>query len=83
MAKDPDDEAARKRAKIQARFYSEVGSVEHVNVPKLEASIKKEFRTENVRLVKTQVRLMQTEGRVKIQNKVKVWIKQPSDLSES
>ena len=79
MAKNSGSETSRKRAKIQARFWSQVGSVEHVNVPKLEDAIKKEFNTEDPRLVQAQVRLMQTEGRIKVQDKVKVWIKQPDD----
>jgi len=78
MTKDSEREAARKRAKIQARFWSQVGSVEHVNVPKLEDAVKKEFKTNDARLVEAQVRLMQTEGRVRVQDKVKVWIKQPN-----
>ncbi len=77
MAKNADEEARRKREKIQARFWNQVGSAEHINVPKLEDAIRREFDTADDRLVRTQVRLMQTEGRVRVQNRVKVWIKQP------
>lgn len=81
MAKDADIEAERKRARIQARFWSQVGSAEHVNVPKLEDAIKKEFKTADARFVEAQVKLMQTEGRVRVQDKVKVWIRQPEAAS--
>ena len=47
-------------------------------MPKLEDAVKKEFKTNDARLVEAQVRLMQTEGRVRVQDKVKVWIKQPN-----
>jgi len=77
MAKDSSNEATSKRAKIQATFWNQVGSAEHVNVPKLEDAIRKEFHTNNARFVEAQVRLMQSEGRVRVQDKVKVWIKQP------
>jgi len=75
MAKNTDEQ---KRAKIQWHFWSIVGSVEHINVPKLEDAIRKEFRTEDSRLIDTQIKLMQTEGRIRVQEKNKVWIKQPS-----
>jgi hypothetical protein len=52
MAKDKDVEAQRKREKIQAQFWSQVGSAE-------------------------QVRLMQSEGRVRVVEKSKVWVNQP------
>jgi len=58
-------------------FWNQVGSLEHVNVPKLEDALKKEFNTNDLRLIQAQVRLMQTEGRVRVQDKVKVWIKRP------
>ncbi len=77
MAKESDVEAQKKRQKIQAHFWSIVGSAEHINVPKLEDAIRKEFHTTNDRLIQTQVKLMQTEGRIKVQNNVKVWIRQP------
>ena len=68
----------RKRLKIQTYFWGIVGAAEHINIPKLEAVIRKEFHTSDDRLIKTQIRLMQTEGRIRVQDKVKVWIKQPS-----
>ncbi len=77
MTKISDLEAQKKRDKIQAHFWGIVGSVEHINVPKLEDAIRKEFHTSDDRLIQAQIRLMQTEGRIRVQNSVKVWIKQP------
>jgi len=75
--------AQKKRQKIQLYFWSIVGEVEHISVPKLEDAIRKEFDTANERLVQTQIRLMQTEKRIRIQSKVKVWINQPLNGQES
>ena len=72
-----DLEARRKREKIQQNFWSIVGAIEHINLPKLEDAIKKEFATSDDRLIQAQVELMQTEARVRVQNKAKIWIKQP------
>jgi hypothetical protein len=77
MAKASDLEAQKKRIKIQTHFWNIVGTSEHINVPKLEDVIRKEFHTTEDRFIQAQVRLMQTEGRIKVQNNVKVWIKQP------
>lgn len=79
MIKCSDIDSLKKREKIQKRFWNKVGSAEHINLPKLEDAITKEFATNDDRLIHLQVRLMQTEGRVRIQNKVKVWIRQPKD----
>ena len=57
---------------------NEVGSVEHINLPKLEDVIKKEFNSKDDRLIQAQIKLMKTEARIRVQNKVKVWIRQPS-----
>jgi hypothetical protein len=70
----------QKRAKIQRRFYSIVGSVEHINIPKLEDAIRKEFHTQDMRLIDAQIGLMQTEGKIRVQEKNKVWIKQPQTV---
>jgi len=56
-----------------------VGSVEHINIPKLEDALKKEFPLVDGRFIKAQIPLMQTEKRIKIQSNAKVWIKQPRD----
>ena len=73
-----EKEAIRKREKIQRYFWNMVGSAEHINLPKLEDALRKEFNTADDRVVQLQIRLMQTEARIKIQNKAKVWIKQPN-----
>ena len=75
-----EKEALRKREKIQEYFWNIVGSAEHINLPKLEDALKKEFKTSDDRIVQAQIRLMQTESRVKVQNNVKVWIKQPNAI---
>jgi hypothetical protein len=77
MTKESDQEAQKKRIRIQENFWSQVGSAEHVNLPKLEDAIKKEFGAADDRFVQAQVRLMQSEGRIRVQNKAKVWTKQP------
>jgi hypothetical protein len=72
-----DHDALRKRQIIQTHFYNIVGAVEHINIPKLEDAIQREFQTTDKRQIDLQVRLMQTEGRIKVQENAKVWIKQP------
>jgi hypothetical protein len=79
MAAYTQDKAQKKREKIQRYFWGIVGSAEHINLPKLQNAIKREFHVSDGRLIEMQVRLMQTEGRVKVQDKVKVWVKQPPD----
>ena len=78
LTKTSELEAQHKRLKIQTYFWGIVGSVEHINIPKLEDVVRKEFHTSDDRLIKAQIRLMQTEGRIRVQDTVKVWIKQPS-----
>jgi hypothetical protein len=77
MAKDSNVEAQRKRQKVQVYFWNIVGAVEHVSLPKIEAALKKEFNSQDDRFIEAQVKLMQTEGRIRIQSNVKVWVKQP------
>ena len=72
-------ENQKKRAKVQTYFWNIVGSVEHINIPKLEDALKKEFPLVDGRFIKAQIPLMQTEKRIKIQSNAKVWIKQPRD----
>ncbi len=79
MTKKSGSEAQEKRDNIQRHFWGIVGSLEHINIPKLEDAICREFHKSDDRFVEEQVKLMQTEGRIKVQDKVKVWIKQPSD----
>lgn len=75
-------DAQKKRARVQTYFWGTVGAAEHINVPKLEDALRKEFRTCDDRFIEAQVRLMQTEGRVRVQGNVKVWIKQPPARTE-
>jgi len=78
MAKTSDLEAQKKRHHIQVYFWNIVGVAEHINLPKLEDAVKKEFNCSDDRFVQTQIRLMQAESRIRVQSRVKVWIKQPS-----
>ena len=78
MTTHSEKEDFKKREKIQLRFWNQVGAVEHISLPKLEDAIKKEFNTTNDRFIQLQIRLMQTEGKIRVQSNVKVWIKQPN-----
>jgi hypothetical protein len=78
MVKHSDLEAEKKREKIQAHFYSIVGSFEHISIPKLEDAIRKEFNCKDDRFIQAQIRLMQTEAKIRVQSNVKVWLKQPN-----
>jgi hypothetical protein len=73
-----DKEAQKKRDHVQKYFWDIVGSAEHINLPKLEDALKKQFPNQNDRFIQEQISLMQTESRIKIQSKSKVWIKQPT-----
>jgi hypothetical protein len=75
-----DVHAFKKREKVQRLFWDQVGAVEHINLLKLEDAIRKEFNTKDDRLVQAQIKLMQTEARIRFQSKVKVWIKQPNSV---
>jgi hypothetical protein len=77
MVKRSDADAWRKREKVQSLFWSRVGASEHISVPMLEDAIRKEFKLEDDRAVQSQVNLMQTEARIRVKSRVKVWIKQP------
>ncbi len=78
MAKDSDEDDQQKRRNVQVRFWNIVGVVEHISLPKLEDAVKKEFNCNDDRFVQAQIKLMQTESRIRVQSRVKVWIKQPS-----
>jgi len=82
MVKPSEIESLKGRERIQVHFWNIVGAVEHISLPKLEDAVKKEFNCEEDRFVHTQVKLMQTEGRIRLQSTVKVWIRQPADLPE-
>jgi hypothetical protein len=77
MTKPSELEDLKKRGKIQNHFWNEVGSIEHISLPKLKNAVKKEFKYKDDRSVQAQIELMQTEARIRIESKVKVWIKPP------
>ncbi len=79
--KHPRLDDAGKRERIQCQFWKEIGSAEHISLPKLEDAVKKEFNSKDDRLVKAQIGLMQSEKRIRIESKIKVWIAQPVDAS--
>jgi len=81
MAKNIDVEVQKRREKLQIDFWNVVGAAEHINIPKLEFAIQKEFHTVDLHVIQAQIELMQTEGRIRIQEKAKVWIKHPTDSS--
>jgi hypothetical protein len=83
MSMHSELEALKKREKIQRRFWNEVGAVEHISLHKLKNTIQREFKRKDDRFVLEQVKLMQTEARIRILSNVKVWIKKPHDLNTS
>jgi len=78
MTKPSEVEDQKKREKIQNHFWNEVGSVEHISLPKLKDAVRREFRCKDDRSIQAQIELMQTEARIRIESKVKVWIKPPT-----
>ena len=76
-------EDVKKRENIQEHFWNEVGSVEHTSLPKLKNAIEREFKRKDDRFVMAQINLMQTEGKIRIESKVKVWIKKPPTIGLS
>jgi len=78
MAKQSDTEALKIREKIQVYFWNIVGSKGHISLPKLEDAIRKEFNCKDDRFIQAQIRLMQTEAKIRVQSNVKVWLKQPN-----
>ena len=77
MTKHSELEDLKKREKIQNHFWNEVGAVEHISLPMLKDAIEKEFNYKDDRSIQSQINLMQTEARIRVESKVKVWIKQP------
>ena len=78
MANYSESEMLKKREKIQRHFWNIIGSVEHISIPKLEDAIRKEFNCKDDRFIQAQINLMQTEAKIRVESRVKVWIKQPS-----
>jgi len=81
MTRPSDSEDLKKRERIQNYFWNEVGSIEHISLPKLKDAVRKEFKCEDDRYVRKQIELMQTEARIRIESRVKVWIKPPRRVS--
>jgi hypothetical protein len=77
LTKHSEAEDLKKREKIQNHFWNEVGSVEHISLPKLKDAVRKEFKYKDDRSIQAQIELMQTEARIRIETKIKVWIKPP------
>ena len=75
VIKASEREDIKKRERIQDRFWDEVGSIEHISLPRLKDAVRKEFRYRDDRSIQVQIELMQTEARIRIESKVKVWIK--------
>jgi len=75
MIRHSELEAFKKREKIHRHFWNEVGSAEHISLPKLKKAIEREFKRKDPRFVQAQISLMQTEARIRIESRVKVWIK--------
>ncbi len=55
--KHPRLDDAGKRERIQCQFWKEIGSAEHISLPKLKDAVKKEFNSKDDRLVKAPNRL--------------------------
>ncbi|MCW4054376.1 MAG: hypothetical protein NWE84_05595 [Candidatus Bathyarchaeota archaeon] len=77
MTRNSELEAIKKREKIQRHFWNEVGAVEHISLPELKKAVEREFNREDDRFVLAQIKRMQTEARIRLESKVKVWIKKP------
>ena len=77
MTKPSEPEDLKKREKIQNHFWNEVDSIEHISLPKLKDAVRKEFKYEDDRSIQAQIELMQTEARIRIESRVKVWIRPP------
>ena len=78
MVKSSDKGAQQKRRNVQVHFWNIVGADEHISLPKLEDVVKKEFNCNDDRFVQAQIKFMQTEARIRVQSRVKVWINQPN-----
>jgi hypothetical protein len=78
MTKHSELDDLKKREKIQNHFWNQVGAKEHISLPMLEDAIKKEFNYKDDRSIQSQINLMRTEARIRVESRVKVWIKQPN-----
>jgi hypothetical protein len=53
MVKQVHVEAQNKRVNVQHFFWNQVGAVEHLNLPKLEAALRKEFKNASGRFIES------------------------------
>lgn len=79
MTRNKEKEDSKKREEIQKHFWNEVGAVEHISLPKLKKAIEEGFKCKDQRFVQAQINLMQTEARIRIESRNKVWIKRPQN----
>jgi len=79
MNRTSEVDERKKREKIQIHFWNIVNCDEHISLPMLKDAVEKEFNYREDRLVQAQIKLMQTEARIRIQSRVKVWIEKPQD----
>ncbi len=77
MVKLPNRKSQQKREKIQVHFWNQVDACEHISLPMLEDAVRKEFKCKDDRFVQEQIELMQAEARIRLESRVKVWIKRP------
>ncbi len=77
MTKLSEKELQKKRENIQVHFWNQIGAVEHLSLPMLEDTVRREFRCKDDRFVQEQIMLMQTEKRIRLESRLKVWIRQP------
>lgn len=77
MVKNSGRGFLKKREKIQHLFWKQVGAHEHISLPMLKRVIKREFNSEDDRFVQSQINLMKNESRIRVESRVKVWIKFP------
>ena len=77
MVKNSGGGFLKKREKTQNLFWNQVGAQEHISLPMLEGAIKREFNCKDDRFIQSQINLMKTESRIRVESRVKVWIKSP------
>lgn len=83
MNRSSESKALEKRERIQDYFWNEVGAFEHISLPKLKDALRKEFDCADDRLIHAQIELMQKEQRIRIESKVKIWVREPKSVDGS
>jgi hypothetical protein len=77
MTRNSETEDFKKRERVQRHFWNEVGAVDHISLPRLKNALTREFKPSDDRFVQVQLELMQTEARIRVESRVKVWIRKP------